>query len=405
MRLVFFTHPEFMRSQSMPRFARMLQRACLDRGHQVSVWAPRDGLHRWFAHTRLAKWAGYVDQYLIFPWWVRRQLAQTPDDTLFVFCDQALGPWVPLVAHRPHLVHAHDLLALRSALGQIPENPTRLTGRLYQRFIRRGFRQASHFIAISERTRSDLVTHAGIAADRVVVIHNSQNHGYAPLSAPAAQARLAEAGLPPPGRFLLHVGGGQWYKNTEGVIRLYGELVRRWVSHPPSADHAAAQGMPALVMVSPEPGEHLKALVRGLPPQARVLFCQGVTTEVLEAAYSGCVAMLFPSLAEGFGWPIIEAMACGAPVVTSQDAPMNEIGGSHALYLPILTSAQSPEQWAAQGAGWVDAWLQEAALQWVQQFEPSRVKAAYLAEYERVWLQGPTAQPTTASPARHAEAP
>ena len=142
----------------MPRFTRMLRSAYEARGHSVTIWSPDDWFHRRFSHTGLAKWAGYLDQYWLFPWAVRRRLTSTPDDTLFVFCDQALGPWVPLVSDRPHVVHAHDLLALRSALGDFPENPTRLTGRIYQRFIRRGFQKARHFISVSKKTQEDLPT-------------------------------------------------------------------------------------------------------------------------------------------------------------------------------------------------------------------------------------------------------
>src|SRR5580698_592006 len=124
MDLVMFCHPDFMTSQSMPRFAQMLTAAYRARGHRVQVWAPEPWLFNWMPYRPFAKWAGYVDQYLIFPRWVRRAAKQVAPDTLFVFCDQALGPWVPLVAERPHVVHAHDLLALRSALGDVPENPT-----------------------------------------------------------------------------------------------------------------------------------------------------------------------------------------------------------------------------------------------------------------------------------------
>ena len=158
MRIALITHPAFMRSQSMPRFAGMLQAAYEARGHEVTVHTAQPVLSRWMRGrwwARWGKWAGYIDEYLLFPWVFRRQVARMPADTLFVFCDQALGPWCPLVRQRPHVVHAHDLLALRSALGLVPENPTSWSGRLYQRYIRRGFQQAQRFIAVSGRTKSD----------------------------------------------------------------------------------------------------------------------------------------------------------------------------------------------------------------------------------------------------------
>src|SRR5882757_4094817 len=156
MELVMFCHPSFLPSQSMPRFAKMLTAAYSARGYRVQVWSPRAVLFKMFPRGRLSKWAGYVDQYLLFPLWVRKALVGVPQDTLFVFCDQALGPCVPLVKNRPHVVHVHDMRALRSPLGDVPENPTSMTGRVYQRYIRRGFRRARHFISISGKTRDDL---------------------------------------------------------------------------------------------------------------------------------------------------------------------------------------------------------------------------------------------------------
>jgi hypothetical protein len=128
MKFVLFCHPPFMRSQSMPRFARMIGEAMQARGHEVAYWAPQPVAHALLGSTRLAKWAGYVDQYLLFPLLVKLRLLRHTQGTLYVFCDQALGPWVPLVKHLPHVVHAHDLLALRSALGQIAQNPTLALG-------------------------------------------------------------------------------------------------------------------------------------------------------------------------------------------------------------------------------------------------------------------------------------
>jgi len=339
MNLVLFSHPAFLGSQSMPRFARMLESAYVSRGHRVQVWSPVARFRKIWPTGPMAKWAGYIDQYLVFPAWVRAQLKRQPGDTLYVFCDQALGPWVPLVRDRSHVVHVHDLLALSSALGEVPQNPTSWTGRLYQRYIRRGFRQARHFISISGKTQADLHRLGGVQPVSSDVVYNGLNFAFVPMPPGAAADTLAKAGLPPvPDGMLLHLGGGQWYKNLEGVVRLY-------------IEYAKSQAAPLpLWCITAHPGERVKALLAEVPPQGRVEFLSGLGQEALQAAYSRASAFLFPSLAEGFGWPIIEAQACGCPVVTTDAPPMNEIGGPAAVYLPLLRGPQDLQAWAEAGA-------------------------------------------------------
>lgn len=384
MHLVFFCHPPFMRSQSMPRFARMIGDAMKDKGHQIEYWSPRDRCHRMLESTRLAKWAGYVDQYIIFPLEVRWRLRSQAARTLYVFCDQALGPWVPLVHQHPHVVHAHDLLALRSALGLIAENPTSFTGQLYQRYIRRGFRKAAHFISVSQRTRRDLAEFGSVRGQTSEVVYNGLNYPYQRMEQPQAIDTLRQAGVQADARgHLLHIGGGQWYKNTAGVIRLYAHYAARHADPLP------------LLMVSPEPGsaEVLEALAT-VPSQGKVSFKQGLDNEAIQAAYSLAQVFLFPSLAEGFGWPIIEAQACGCPVITTDDAPMNEIGGPLAHYLPLLQPGMDKNAWAQSGATVIDeliatgtasdSELIKRRIEWAAQFTRQQAIDAYERIYHAI---------------------
>jgi glycosyltransferase involved in cell wall biosynthesis len=392
MKFVLMCHPAFLGSESMPRFARMIAQALRDRGHSVECWQPVARAHALAVSAplfrRFAKWAGYVDQYLIFPWEVRAGLRHQAPDTLFVFCDQALGPWVPLVAHRPHVVHAHDLLALKSALGLVPQNPTGFSGRMYQRYIRRGFQRARHFISVSGRTRDDLHQHGGVTAPEISeVVYNGLNHPYQRLSPEQARGRMAAAGQPAdPRGILLHVGGNTWYKNTEGVVRLY-------------AAYAASVADPLpLWMVSPPPSPEVQAALRAVPAAGQITFMQGLDTEVIEAAYSLARMFLFPSLAEGFGWPIIEAQACGARVLTTDDAPMNELAGPGSVLLPLRGASESMDAWASAGAAQMVRVLeQEAAADsetledqahqrvlWAGRFSQAQAIEGYLRVYDQV---------------------
>lgn len=383
MDIVVFAHPAFLRSQSMPRFAGMLQSSYLARGHQVQLWAPKARVYHWVPEGRLSKWAGYIDQYLLFPLWAMRQIRRQPAGTLYVFADQALGPWVPRVRHLPHVVHVHDLLALRSALGLVPENPTGWSGRIYQRYIRHGFAQARHFISISYKTRDDLQRYGMTQPVSSEVVYNGLNFPYAPMPEPEARQVLAQARLPVPAQgMLLHVSGNQWYKNVAGVIRIY-------------AHYARTQSAPLPLWLIGEMGpESFAQAMAELPPQAQLQFFKGLDNRTLQACYSQARALLFPSLAEGFGWPLIEAQACGCPVITTDEAPMTEAAGPAAFLLPRLKPDDDVQAWAARGAAVLAELLELPAAQtselrqrclvWPQRFNADAAIDAYLRIYEQV---------------------
>ena len=258
------------------------------RGYSVDTWAPSSHVYNWVPRGRLSKWAGYVDQYLIFPWQVRRALRRDGGDTLYVFCDQALGPWVPLIKHLPHVVHCHDLLALRSALGDVPENPTAFTGKLYQHYIRWGFRQARHFIRLAEiarrlaslRRRACTDIRSGLQRPELPIRSVARNESRCAFE--AAGMPFSERGM------LLHVGDGRnWYKNTVGVIHLY-------------AQYASQSSDPLpLWLVTASPNAAVRAALRRVLPRGEVLFYSGLDDRTLQAAYSQARALLFLKLPLG----------------------------------------------------------------------------------------------------------
>lgn len=387
MNLVLFTHPAWLRLQSQTGLVRMMVEAFAARGHEVQVRQPEARLRALLSRGRVSKWAGYVDQYLLFPRQLRAQLAADPPDTLYVFCDQALGAWIPMVRDRPHVVHCLDLLALRSALGLIPENPTSWTGRVYQRWIRAGYRHARHFISISEKSRADLHTHGGVQPLSSEVVYLGLNHPYRRIDADEARLRLEACGVAAPADgLLLHVGGGQWYKNSVGVVALYAAYVRQ--------REAAGRKVVPLMMVSPPPNTQVQRQIDAVPGPGRVQFLRGIENDGLEALYSLADALLFPSLAEGFGWPIAEAMACGCPVITTDEPPMNEVGGPHAHYMPRLSSHDDLHAWSDHAAQLLCELLDrsndsrdaaaQASIEWSKRFDTDHAIDRYLSVYQAV---------------------
>lgn len=324
----------------MPRFAKMVSDGIQERGHKVEFWIPQPRFFNIPLAESKRKWLGYIDQFIIFPLEVRRRLKKCPSDTLFVFTDHALGPWVPLVADRPHVIHCHDFLALKSALGQIPENPTSWTGRQYQGLIRRGFSKGKNFISVSKKTREDLHKILEASPSLSEVVYNGLNHPFFPKDAIISRKELGtKVGIDLSSGYFLHVGGNEWYKNRIGVIEIY----NAW-------REAGGEKVPLLLVGNPADSRVLFTYNQS-PYKKNIYMISGLDDEYVGLAYSGALVLIFPSLAEGFGWPIAEAMASGCPVITTNEAPMTEVGSNSAFYIPKRpTQSSSVSAWAAEGA-------------------------------------------------------
>lgn len=344
MNIVFFTHPNFLGHQSMPRYANWLSKGMEERGHHVELWSPKAFLSALpVKSSSLKKWLGYIDQYVIFPMQVKARLKKIPRDTLFVFTDHALGPWVPLVKDRLHIVHCHDFLAQRSALGEIPENVTGLTGKIYQSYIRKGYCCGRNFISISIKTRTDL--HRMLPKSPLIseVVYNGLTRRFSPAdNIYQMRADLSkETGIDLHAGFILHVGGNLWYKNKAGIIAAYDE----W-------RQGSGQQLP-LILIGESPDDRLQALINRSNYVTDIHPLAGMPDGFTNKAYSAASLFLFPSLAEGFGWPIVEAMASGCPVITTDAAPMNEVGGAAAFYVSKMQIGME-SQWRKECASLID---------------------------------------------------
>ena len=351
----------------MQRFARLLRDGLSAAGHTVALLSPTPVLGR---NTRvpaeLAKWLGYVDKFTLFPPTLRS--AARSADVVHI-CDHSNSIYVDHIADRPHVVTCHDVLAIRSAQGDIPGINTRWTGRRLQRLILGGIRKASHVVCVSEATCRELERTSGIPPERTSVIHNSLNYPYHPMAPHEAEPRIRALcyGLRAP--FLLHVGGNQWYKNRLGVLRLFRRVVRR-----DKRFH--------LVMAGKAFTGDMKAYVNRHSLRGVVHELTSVPEEDLRALYSSASALVFPSLQEGFGWPIIEAHACGCPVVTSDRPPMTDIGGSACVYV----NPEDPESGASGFFAVCDRRMElaKAGLQNASQFSVEKMIAEYVETYRRV---------------------
>lgn len=337
MKIVFITHPPFLTSASMPRFAAMLAVGMEERMHDVQIWSPSPWFYNLPFPRSLKKWLGYVDQYVIFNLILRYRVKRQPMDVLFVLVDHALGPWVPIVANRFHVIHCHDFLAQKSAMGLIKENRTGWTGRLYQRYIRHGYLSGRNFISVSKKTNEDLLSfHKGCEMNSFVV-YNGLSKNY--LTGATTSSSITNHASESKSGFILHVGGNQWYKNRVGVIQIYDSWRSRYSGRLP------------LYLVGAPPDKKLLLQYESSNYKDDIKFFTSLDDAEVKELYTNASVFLFPSLDEGFGWPIAEAMAAGALVITTNQAPMTEVCGEAGFKIP-----RKPDD-----SGDISSWLLESA--------------------------------------------
>ena len=177
----------------------------------------------------------------------------------------------------------------------------------------RKLRKARFVITDSESTRRDLVNVYGIDADRTITVHLGVDESFKEEDSATCKNWLREThGVPVDRPILLHVGNNHYYKNVDGLLQELALLKdRRWT----------------FVKVGPSftPKQTAIILEHGL--QDRVVRIDSLSSDGLRRTYNAAELLLFPSLYEGFGWPPLEAMACGIPVVCSDRGSLKETAG------------------------------------------------------------------------------
>jgi glycosyltransferase involved in cell wall biosynthesis len=221
---------------------------------------------------------------------------------------------VPPAYRGPAVVTVHDL--------SFAHRPSLMSTRdrfLFRTLVPRSARRADRVFAVSERTKLDLVEHYGIAEDKVVVTPN----GVDPIFQP-------DGGAPEGPPYALFVGGIQPRKDPLSAIEALGLL----------------NGNLRLILVGAEKrgGDEVRSAIRRLGLEQRVELTGYLEHEELAALYRGAACLVFPSRYEGFGLPVLEAMASGTPVVATAAGAVPEVAGDAAVLV-------EPDDHAALAAG------------------------------------------------------
>lgn len=358
--------------QSMQRFNTMMLQGLSAAGIDAELIRPEPFLGSFHGAGRfVAKWLGYIDKYILFPFRLREELAARP--ALVHVLDHSNAVYVARCKNTPVLVTCHDLLAVRGALGEQTDCAASIPGRVLQQWILNGLRRARALACVSRATAEDAKRLLGSAnaTPQISVIYLGLNYPYRKLEPTVAQARLAEidrvnVDLP----FVLHVGSNLRRKNREGALRIFALARQKWNGR--------------LVFAGDPLTPPLRSLAESLGLSDRIVQIENPENEGLETLYNCALALLYPSRFEGFGWPIIEAQACGCPVVCSNSGPLPEAAGDAGLFRDVddeegfasdLLRLTDP----AERARWSEKSLSNA-----ERFSTARMIAQYIDIYRQL---------------------
>jgi glycosyltransferase involved in cell wall biosynthesis len=247
----------------------------------------------------------------------------------------------PLWSPWPTVVTVHDVIQL-----VLPEYRMLPRQRVYFGLVTRALRRATAIIAVSECSRRDLIRTVGVPADRVHVVENAIPETLQPVTDPDALAAVrARYGLGE--QFVLYLGANDRRKNLDGLIRGYAALPQTLRDRYRLV--IAGRQWPHDHPLYPDP----RRVVQELGVGDRVVFTGGIPQEEKATLLSAATVFAFPSLYEGFGLPVLEAMACGTPVLTANGSSLPEVTGDDAVLVDpsqveaiaagLATLLESPE--------------------------------------------------------------
>lgn len=239
-------------------------------------------------------------------------LAAKKDGIDVLFCPKNV---VPPLSNCKSVITVHDLGYMVNPTYYPPIDT------LYMNMaIRWSVRKSSAIIAVSQNTKIDLVSRLRVKAEKIYCIYESMNEDYIPIK---DRARLEDVRdkYNLPSEFFLSLAGLQRRKNLPNLIKAFSLAKERSeINHK-------------LVMVGAASWQHSTILneVEASPVKDEIMWLKFVAEEDLPAIYNLATALIFPSLYEGFGLPLLEAMACGCPVVCSNTSSLPEIAGGAAI--------------------------------------------------------------------------
>lgn len=336
MKIVLIGNYVLDKQESMERFAIMLSEGFRSEGISAEIWRPCVLFGKKFLnpYKGIGKYLGYFDKYIIFPFVLKARLlkkSNSGDYIRFHVCDHSNAPYLKYLPKNKSGITCHDVLAIRGSMGFTDAfAPASKMGVILQKWILKNLSKASVLAAVSNFTLDQLneISEDSPKNKKWKVIYNAFNAPFSPMEISESKWFLRKMKMNTNTPFILHVGSGDIRKNRKLLLQMVTHLDNKWNG---------------TICYAGKPLEtNLIKLVHELNLSNRVISIVEPSHEELVSLYSTCEAFVFPSFSEGFGWPLIEAQACGAPVIASHIEPMPEISGNKAIHV----NPHKPEEFA-----------------------------------------------------------
>jgi glycosyltransferase involved in cell wall biosynthesis len=231
--------------------------------------------------------------------------------------DHGLAWYARFLGTAARLITVHDLIPLLIMNGKLEMAPIPRKRVPILRESMRQIRAADHLVAVSSNTADCLRRELDIPANRITVIHNFVDPEFRPLLAPEL-ALVRRKFFGDAEHAVIHVGKHSAYKNRIGSLRAFARVLRE----VPGARMFLVHG-------APDPEE--AAFLKEAGCEYAVRFLGALSLPELRRFYGAADVLIFPSIYEGFGWPPVEAMACGCPVVSTPCGSLGEVVADAAL--------------------------------------------------------------------------
>ena len=256
---------------------------------------------------------------LLLPWWLQVKFPQLiaklqPDIVHFTKAD------VPRKGGCPALVTIYDVIPLL-----FPQSQPFLQKVYWPRALHRAATASEHIMTISEASKKDIMKYLGVPADKITVTPLAADTNHFTKATVEQVARVREKyQITPP--YLLFVGTQEPRKNIPALLRSFATI---------------AHDVPHQLVLAGKKGwkfQAVKAQLRRLPIRHRITELAYVDYADLPALYSGADVFVWPSVYEGWGLPVQEAMACGTPVIVSNGGALPEVVGPAGIVVPFTTA-------------------------------------------------------------------